>query len=91
MLKRILALLLCLLPLSAACAAEITDEDFDYWYETMTYLVDNIGTRECGTPGVKLALEYMRQCFEELGYTAADGTLLENTELVLQPNDHYWE
>lgn len=78
--KKWLAFLLApLLLFSSACALEITDEDFDYWYETMTYLVDNIGTRECGTPGEKVALEYMRQCFEELGYSAGDGTLLESS------------
>lgn len=76
--KKCLALLLVLFTfVSSACALEITDEDFDYWYEQMTYLVDEIGIRKMGYPGEKEACEYLRGVFEDFGYSYEEETLYE--------------
>ena len=82
MLKRILALLLCLLPLSAASAAELTDEDFAFWYDQMAYLVEEIGTRTVGNPEERDAYDYIYSLFEELGFSEDDGTLWESYSIA---------
>ena len=78
MLKRLFALLLCLFPLSTAGALEISDEDFDFWYDQMAYLVEEIGTRTVGNPEERDAYDYIYTLFEELGFSEDDGTLWES-------------
>lgn len=79
--KRYLSLLLaCALLCSAACASalSITDEDFDYWYWELTTLVDDIGTRLVGKgDGLQIACDYLREEFQQYGYSYEDGTLQE--------------
>lgn len=74
--RKLLFLLMVLLLLAgSACALELSDEDFDYWYGEMTALVDEVGTRKVGTPGEKAGYEYMLQAFGELGYSFENGNL----------------
>lgn len=74
----LLLLLSMLLSFSFASALEISDDDFDYWYEEMEYLVDEIGNRTVGSPGEKAALEYLRGKFQEYGYSYDDGSLVDS-------------
>ena len=60
--KRILAILLCcvmVFSLSAASALELSWDDYDYWFDVMAYLVDEIGMRKVGRPGEYAAYEYL--------------------------------
>jgi len=77
MCKRLLALLLCLIPLGTAGALEISDEDFEFWYDTMAYLVEDIGTRTVGNPEERDAYSYLYDLMTEFGYSEDDGTLFE--------------
>lgn len=56
----------------------LTDEDYDYWYEQMTYLVYEIGTRMVGTEGERLAHEYLLEEFERIGYAPGTDAVMEN-------------
>ena len=58
-----------------AYALEVSGEDVDYWYEEMTWLVDDVGTRKVGTTGEKAGYEYMVQAFGKLGYSFEKGNL----------------
>ena len=77
--KKLLSSLLSLLMLctAPAFALEITDEDCDYWYQEMTYLVDEIGIRKVGFPGEITARDYLRSVFEGYGFSYEEGTLFE--------------
>ena len=78
MIQKIFALLLAgLLLVSSASALELTEEELDAWYEDMTYFVDEIGIRKVGRPGEKMAYEYLRNTFLDLGFSYEDGTLYE--------------
>ena len=70
------AALLCVL---SGGGDALTDEDYDYWYEQMTYLVDEIGTRQVTTEGEKAAYQYLLEEFERIGYTVEADNLLEST------------
>lgn len=78
MLKRLIALLLCLIPFSTAGALELSDEDFAFWYDQMAYLVEEIGTRTVGNPEERDAYDYICSLFEEFGFSEDDGTLTES-------------
>lgn len=57
MMKKWLCLLLTLmLPLCCASALELTDEEFERWFEQMDHLSSIIGVRKITTPGEKEAL-----------------------------------
>lgn len=70
------ALLLCL---SSASALELTDEEFERWFEQMDHLASTIGVRKITTPGEKEALAYLRSEFESYGYSYEDGTLWDHS------------
>lgn len=75
--KKLLAMLIiCLICFSSVCALEVSDEDFDLWYEEMVYLSDEIGSRMLGQEGHEQACDYLYSRFEEMGYSEDEGTLL---------------
>ena len=80
--KRLLIFLLCLFPCCAAGALEISDEDFDFWYDTMACLVEEIGTRTVGNPEERDTYDYIYGLMEEFGYSEDDGTLFESCSVA---------
>ena len=75
--KKWIALLLCCLLPASSLALEVTEEEFDAWYEEITYLVEEIGIRRIDLPGEDAACDYLRSEFERCGFSKEDGTLLE--------------
>lgn len=69
--------LLILMGIPSAFALEISDDDFDYWYDQLVYLTEEIGVRRVGTEGEQTACEYLRGVFEDFGFSEEDGTLYE--------------
>lgn len=52
-------------------------EDLDYWYEQLSILSEDVGCRPSGSDGEAVAVEYLRNVFAGLGFSAGDGTLNE--------------
>lgn len=75
--KCMICLMATMLLFSSACALEISGDDFDFWYEEMRVLVEDIGERTVGEEGEMLALDYLKQRFESMGFNEADGTLAQ--------------
>lgn len=75
-------LLLLLMMLCSASALELSEADFDFWYQEMTALVDEVGTRKVGTPGEQAGYEHMVQAFDRLGYSFERGNLLQSSSLA---------
>lgn len=75
---RFLLLLLSLVfTFSSAFALELTEEELNVWYDEMTWMVETAGIRKVGRPGEKLAYEYLRNSFLDMGFSYEDGTLYE--------------
>ncbi len=75
--KKLLASLLAAVLFAApAYALEAPEEVFDYWYEGMAYLTEDIGPRSVGTQGEKDAYAWLVEQFESFGYSFDDGTLI---------------
>ena len=75
--KCMICLMATMLLFSSACALEVSGDDFDFWYEEMRVLVEDIGGRTVGEEGEMLALDYLKQRFESMGFSEADGTLIQ--------------
>ena len=67
-----------LLAFAPAAQGELTQEAFDWWYNQMACLVDEIGTRWIGTEGHENARAYLIGQFEAAGMSYEDGTLWES-------------
>lgn len=70
-----LTLALCML-LGGAAALEL---DVDEWHAALSELVQTVGNREVYTAGNQKARDYLASAFEEMGFSAADGTLLRQS------------
>lgn len=76
--RRFVAILLVLSCMVLPAYAEFDDmEDMDYWYEQLIALSEDIGMRYVGSEGELLAMDYLRSEFENLGFSAENGTLNE--------------
>lgn len=76
--KRISAILsglLLLACISYTAAAEIPEEEQDYFYNQMDALVYTIGNRNMMVDGQEKAVEYLTQEYQTLGCSFEDGTL----------------
>lgn len=76
--KKFILLLFILLSAVFPAAAEFDDmEDMDYWYDQLWILSEEIGCRPVGSEGEVAAMNHIHSVFEELGFSAEDGTLNE--------------
>ena len=72
-------LLAVMLLCSSAYALEVSGDDFDFWYEQMRILVEDIGGRTVGSEGEQAAFEHIENVFAELGFSREKGTLWESS------------
>ncbi len=88
--KKTIALLACLVLLlcqGTMAAAEITQEEQDYFYNEIEALTYDIGNRYMTMEGQAKATEYLVQAYESLGCSFANGTLVLGAVKGLDSND----
>ena len=76
--RHMVLLVIALIMLFPTAYSEITQEEFDQWYDQITYLVEEIGTRTVGTEEYDRAYEYLIAQFEKAGMVRDNETLWES-------------
>lgn len=89
MMRKLLSLLLAFLLCfgSSASALEWTEAEVETWFDDMVYMVEEIGLRKVGRPGEKIACDYLRQRFLDMGFSYEDGTLQDSLCRAAQKYD----
>lgn len=75
-------LVIAMIMLFSTAYSEISQEEFDQWYDQITYLVDEIGTRTVGTEEHDRAHEYLLAQFEKAGMARDNKTLWESSSVA---------
>ena len=76
--RLLIVLMIVLVMLCPAAYGEVTQGEFDWWYDQITYLVEEIGTRTVGTEGHDRAYEYLLSEFEQAGMDVSNKTLWQS-------------